>query len=163
MGAVERARRDVEQGRHWLARQRLGSYLVTNGYDPDILAMIGRISYEMHDEYDAGRMWLLSSAKGSEVERAIDTFLARAGKDPNQIVSQLPRSVRLRVLEQYPESIRSRIRRCGLAEAILWDPKQKAGEGDLPWYGTAIILIVLIFCLIVFFVGVGTVTDWIFG
>jgi len=167
MGAIERAMQDVEAGQHWLARQRLRSYLITNGYDADVLATIGRISYDMHDEFDAGRMWLLSSATGPEVDAAIETFVARAGTHPNDIASQLPRSVRLSVIEQYPELVRTRIERYGLATAIVDVPTTRNENGELGWLGnvvvTTVAIVGLLFAIIVFVAGLQSLGEWVFG
>jgi len=161
-GAIERAREDVEAGRHWLARQRLGSYLTTTGYDPDVLALAGRISNEMHDEYDAGRMWLLSNATGPEVDQAIETFMTHVGKHANHIASQLPRSVRLSAIEQYPDIVRSRIDHHGLRDSIAWQPCQRGEWQGLPWYLVVVGIIVLLVLIVVVVVGVLSVGDWLF-
>lgn len=167
MGAIERAKQDVEAGRHWLARQRLRSYLITNGYDADVLATIGQISQDMHDEFDAGRMWLLSSATGPEVDAAMETFVSRAGKEPNQIASQLPRAVRLKMIEDYPELARTRIEKFGLASAIAYEPRIGNEHRPFGWIGrtviTTIVIVGLVTGIVVFVAGLYSLEQWIFG
>ena len=61
MSALQRAEEDVKRGDYGLARQRLISYLHTKGYDAELLARIGRLCFDMHDLFQAGRYWLLSA------------------------------------------------------------------------------------------------------
>lgn len=163
MGAIERAKQDVERDRHWLARQRLRSYLITNGYDPEVLAIIGRISLDMHDEFDAGRMWLLSNATGPEIDAAIETFVTRAGQHPNHIASCLPRSIRLELIDRYPKMVRERIGRYGLMDAIAWRPYQGVEVYKTPWYLVAALLIMVVVACVFGATGAWTIMEWIFG
>jgi hypothetical protein len=151
MNAIDRAIKDVERGQHWMARQRLRSYLTTNGYDPKLLALMGRISHEMHDEFDAGRMWLLSSQTGPEVDQAIETFMRQAGNTPKQIAGNLPKVVRLAVVEQYPEMIRERIHRYTLHEAICLRPAEKNEAREL---GKVVELLLALLFLVVLILGI---------
>ena len=73
----------------------------------------------MHDRYEAGRFWLIADARGEHVEHAITCFLKRAGKNPRQVVSRLPRAARLKSLDGYPEVVRARLHRLGLDDAIV--------------------------------------------
>ncbi len=165
MNAIDRANRDLEQGDHWLARQRLASYLSSKGYDPDLLAQLGNISYDMHDAYAAGRMWLTSTAEGERVEEAIAKFIERAGHGPQQIASQLPRAVRLTSLDEYPPSAQARLRRLGLEKGIIWRPPP-AQPPLSKWIRRAVTLgavLILTFCVGSCILGLERMASWLFG
>jgi hypothetical protein len=166
MTAVDRARRDVECGNHWLALRRLECYASSKGYDPQLLERIGWIAHEMHDAYTAGRWWLTSTADGGDVEQAIDTFIAFAGRDPRQILRQLPAVVRLGSLSDYPESVQRRLRQLGLDQHLAHGSYAgPAGEHSTGW-GWRIVQIVLcavlLFCLVSCCVGAKQIIAWIF-
>ena len=54
MGAIERAREDVQVGDLGLARQRLASFLASQGYDAEALEELGRVCLAMRDLRSAG-------------------------------------------------------------------------------------------------------------
>lgn len=153
MNAIDRAKADVQRGQHWMARHRLRSYLTAKGYEPDLLALMGRISHEMQDEFDAGRMWLLSNQTGPEVDQAIETFMRYAGETPKQIVDNLPKAVRLAVIEQYPQTIRERICRYGLEQAIVLAPKGKPDQRLVGFLGKIVAAVLICFGIGSFLVG----------
>jgi len=166
MGALERAERDIERGDYGLARLRLVSYLSTQGYDPDLLARLGRIAYDMHDPFAAGMYWLTSTAEGPEVEEAIAAFRRRSGHTPTQIVSQLPRMLRMAGIHAYPKIVQDRLFRLGLDEAILFTPGPPRDAPVAKWKERgclAVALLVLVAGITVFIVGLGVVSIWLFG
>jgi hypothetical protein len=167
MSAIDRARRDLERGDHWLARRRLASFLSTVGYDPDVVEELGQISYDMHDAYEAGRMWLTSLAEGDHVEHAINVFVEHAGRDARQVCGQLPRVVRLPMLEAYPEKVQDRLRRLGLNAVIVEHPRGRAADSASSNWGER--TVILAFVVIGIFmgtsccVGAWQIFQWCFG
>ena len=163
ISALQRADQDLECGDYGLARQRLTSYLSTEGYDPHVMAQIGQISCDMHDMFQAGRFWLLSSAAGEVTEDAISRFIRDAGSEPRAIVGQLPRAARLCSLEDYPDLVQERLRRFGLDEAIVLAGRAAAKGGSKTWGDHAMLtgcLITGVLLLVVFLIGLGTVVSW---
>lgn len=161
--ALERAEQDLERGDYGLARQRLTSYLSTEGYDPQVMARIGQISCDMHDMFQAGRFWLLSSAAGDVVEDAVARFIRDAGSEPRAIVGQLPRVARLCSLDDYPDVVQERLRRFGLDEAIVFAGRAAAKGGSRTWGDRAIItgcLITAVLLAVIFLIGVGAIVSW---
>jgi hypothetical protein len=163
----ERVQRDLERGDHWLARQRLSSFLSAKGYDPDVLVRLGQISYEMHDAYEAGRMWLTSPPEGAHVEGAIRTFVARARHDPRQVALQLPRAARLPRLDDYPPVVQERLARLGLQELVLHvrEHGQTVGSnvGWRGWICNGVILLLALFFLGSCCVGAEQIFSWVTG
>lgn len=127
MSAVERAKEDLTRGDHWLARQRVASYLATKGYDPELLIFLGQICYDMHDAYEAGRYWLASTAEGEHVEQAIETFIRHKGGQPGGIAAALPSFVKWAPRESYPPVVQERLRRAGIDKAIPYPPRPRTG------------------------------------
>ena len=166
MSALERAEEDVRRGDYGLARQRLASYLSTNGYDPDLLARLGQISHDMRDVHQAGRFWLTSTAQGEEVEQAVAVFLRRAGTDPASIVAQLPPTVRQPALDVFPELVRDRLRRHRLEKAIIVAARRTTCPGQSTWGGriaTVGCLLVALSLLVIFVAGLVQGISWLFG
>lgn len=117
----------------------------------------------MHDPYEAGRYWLASRAQGAEVDKAVNDFFRRAGVAPRQIVAQLPRAVRLRSLDGYPEAARLRIERLGLADAITRGSTQ-APAARLSWSDVprgVVFLLIILAGLACFAVGLVQIGRWL--
>ncbi len=164
--ALERAEQDLKRGDYGLARQRLTSNLSAEGYNPDVMARIGRISYDMRDLYQAGRFWLLPSAEGSEVEEAVANFVEQAGSEPRAIVGQLPRVSRLASLDDCPPLVQERLRRFGLdAEIVRAGRAAREGKSFNLRDGAIITgcLVVVVCILGVFVAGLMQIGSWLFG
>jgi hypothetical protein len=165
--AVTRAEDDLRRGDYALARQRLESYLSTKGYDPELLARIGQISFDMHDLFNAGRHWLLSTAAGEVVDRAIAEFMRRTNHDPKQAAEQLHRSARLPDVAAYPPIVQSRLHDLKMAAAIVRACREnKPAESPLTWRGRLVILfIIAVTATAIIFCCVGLIASvrWLFG
>ena len=165
MSALERAQEDIQRGDYGLARQRLTSLLVNKGYDAELAARIGWLSYDMRDLYQAGRYWLLADAEGGQVDEAIDLFLKRSGSEPRVIVGQLPRTLRLSNLDDYPEPVRRRLRRLGLEEAMVLAARSDPGASRASWSDRATTigcLAAALGLLAILLIGLGTLVHWLF-
>lgn len=171
MTALERAAEDVARGDHWLARRRLESLLQTNGYDNRVLERLGEVCIGMNDAFGAGRAWLLSSAKGEEVEAAIDTFVRHAGGEPSQIIATLYRAGRPRTIEACPDVARERVSRLGLEEALREALRNRSAPGPVKsgggaWIGTLILVgvcAVILFCITSCTIGAAQILRSLFG
>lgn len=155
-----RANDDMKRGDYGMARRRLISHANTCGYEPKVMARIGRIAYDMKDLDEAGRWWLLSDAKGEEVKRAIEQFVAYRNGDVAQMVKDLPRCAKLKDVTMYSMAVQRRLEELKLTEGV-----SAAGRSSLlkerrspnpifavPFFGF------LIVCLMV---GFFTVLSWI--
>ena len=99
-------------------RRRLASFVGAEGYKPDLLARIARLSVELNEPVQAGRYWLLSDAAGPDVDAAIEAFAASCQRTPRLMASELPRFKRDWDVEAYPAIVRQRIAKYGLAEHL---------------------------------------------
>ncbi len=164
MSAIERAQDDVNRGHLGIARQRLASYMATQGYDADLAARIGQISYDMRDLHQAGRYWLLSTAEGQHVDEAIDHFLNYCGDEPSCIVGALPRMLRLPNMDDYPDVVRRRLRRFRLEDAIALQARQNAPPPAISMARRAMGMgccLTLIASAIVFIAGLHAILNWL--
>ena len=126
MSAIERAEQDVARGDLWLARMRLACYLNSKGYDPDVVNRLGRICFDMHDTYAAGRYWLVGTAQGDDVAAAIEVFLRHTAHAPDQIGLRLPRAARRMSFVELPIVVQEKLTRRGLAASWKrWQPPPK--------------------------------------
>ena len=163
MSAIERAEQDVERGDYGLARVRLASYLNAKGYDADMLNRLGEISFEMHDPSQAGRYWLASTAEGPQVEEAVAAFVGRTGIDARVTVSRLPRAVREAPMSALPPVAKDRLRDLGLDETLSqWGTLERHPAAGSGWLAVPLIILALV-GIVVFCIGIGTITSWMFG
>ncbi|MGZ6142464.1 MAG: DUF6584 family protein [Myxococcales bacterium] len=99
-------------------RRRLAAFVGAEGYKPELLARVARLSIELKEPVQAGRYWLLSDATGPDVDAAIEAFVESCQRTPRLMVSELPRFQRDWDLEAYPEVVKARIEKYGLAEPL---------------------------------------------
>jgi hypothetical protein len=123
-------------------RRRLASFVGAEGYKPDLLARLGRLSLELKEPAQAGRYWLLSDSAGPEVEAAIEAFARSCQGSPRLMVSELPRFARDWDLQAYPPRVRERISRYGLKPDLLL--RNKAAPQVRRWSGAAVAVAVLV-------------------
>ena len=96
------------------ARRRLAAFLPAEGYKPDLLARIGRMSMSLKEPAQAGRYWLLSDATGPDVEAAVEAFVQSCQSVPERVVAELPRFKRDWEVEAFAAPARKRVARYGL-------------------------------------------------
>ena len=168
MELAERVRRDIEAGDLGMARRRLASRLAQQGYDPDLLAELGRISGQMGDRREAGRFWVMSTAEGPEVDAAVRCFVASCGGRAAQVCSQLPRASRLQTLDQYPEVARHRWEELDVGPYVCpplgsWVtfPHPSRGERAMSAGCCGLALLVVGLAVVCAVVGAVTLFDWI--
>jgi hypothetical protein len=99
-------------------RRRLSLFVSTEAYRPDLLARIARICVELRDPTQAGRYWLLSDAKGPEVESAVDALVKSCQSTPRLIASELPRFKGDWDIDGYAPAAKERIGRLGLSDEL---------------------------------------------
>jgi len=100
------------------SRRRLSGFVSSEGYRPDLLSRIARISMELHETAQAARYWLLSDAVGPEVDAAVDTFVKSCNGTPRLIAFELPRFKRDWDVDTYAPAAKARIARFGLADEL---------------------------------------------
>ena len=158
---------------HWRARRELISWLARWGHDAEVLALLGRVVLEMKDEPQAGRWWLLSSAEGPDVERAVDASIADWRGARRRYLSQLPHRVRKGLPKELPAPARARLQRLGIdpVRLELPSPPAKPVARLERTYGDAVqdtgcvagCIMLVIAIVTVFVVGLVTVVRWIVG
>jgi hypothetical protein len=164
MSALERAEADIIAGNYGLARMRLESYVSSEGYDAALLSRIGQICYDMHDPFNAGRMWVVSPAQGEHVDRAIDFFLKSAHHDPRQAAGQILPGARRPSLDDYPPKVQERLRQLGLAEAVIegkttMTPRKRAFRDRM---AVGVFMAIALACVGSCVVGLKTIVSWAF-
>lgn len=165
MSAVERANRDIADGNHWLARQRLESHLSSSGYDAGQLARLGEIAYAMHDAFNAGRFWLTSTAEGLQVDEAIAVFMRHNRNDAKTVATSLSRAARLANIDSYPPIVQARLRRLGLDAAVIASsPSSPQSPGRSTWWMKLIGIViasVIVSCSVSCFIGAYQIVQWL--
>ncbi len=166
MSALERAEEDIRRGYLGTARKRLISYMTSQGYDADIAARIGQISYDMRDHCHAGRYWLFSNALGPHVDEAIDLFRKDAAADPATCAISLPRHLLVRDPQNYPQVVRQRLVALGLEAAVTkvasFDCKAvNANREDRIML--SVVLTIILVVAVIFLVGINTILNWLFA
>lgn len=100
------------------SRRRLSGFVSSEGYRPDLLSRIARISIDLQESAQAGRYWLLSDATGPAVDAAVDAFVESCQATPRLIASELPRFKRDWDLDAYAPAAKARIERFGLEDEL---------------------------------------------
>lgn len=158
----ERIERDIARGDFALARMRLIDHMCSVGYRGDAAARIARISFEMHDIFEAGRYGLVADEESPELDAAIAEFIRRAGSSPQSVCAALPAAARLTELSGYPERVQRRLRALGLDTAILRRPDRGdpgSLKARLAWGGLVFGAAVIVLALgLIAAIAVGTVT-----
>lgn len=116
--ALERARKDLSNGRPDLARDRVTGYLYTlhrrGKYDAEAYLLLGEILFAMRDYARAGAAWILTEKSGPEFEQALAAFHQRYGKDPANMLRQVKPHA---PSEDYPPAVQERLK--------AWDYRYK--------------------------------------
>ncbi len=111
MGALERARGDIDAGRLWKARDRLEGLLRTAPEQQDALRLLGEVCNRMGDLPAAGKYWYLTEDCGGEAgAEARLAFEERCGRSAAQMLRALPVKP---PLDRYPQAVRERIAELG--------------------------------------------------
>lgn len=102
---LRRAKLDIDEGRLWKARDRLGGLLLQRPADQQVLSLLGEVFFRMGDYPAAGRFWFLTERKGSEVDIAMTSLRERY---PNS--QSLGRAIPVRApADAFPEGVRNRL------------------------------------------------------
>lgn len=156
MNAIERAQADVDRGDLGSARRRLGSFIGSTRYNPEVLARAAEISMQMRDPVQAGRYWLLTPTTGQPVEAVIEAFARACHHDARMMAAELPRFPRRFKMTEYPDVVRKRLARYGIDEVFTGQDPELARVPKTGWKQKAKVL----GCLVV---GVGFVALVFFG
>ena len=168
---VDRARRLVEEGRVWQARDLLEEHVESES-DTEALTALGEVLHAMGDLPRAGAVWFAAGAKGPEVDGAVAAWREQTGEDFVAMWRSLPASARKEPRPRRIEALRERARAAqgegsgqegsegeGSPQADVPDLPDVESEGfDGAWL-TAWILAILFVVLAV--IGFVTVLDWV--
>lgn len=105
--AVTRARRDIEAGRLWKARDRLSAAFRHSPTDQEVLELLDEVHFRMGDGPAAWRYWALTTRTGAEVEQAERTFDERYGRAG--LADRLSNIPAREPLSDYPNAVRERL------------------------------------------------------
>ena len=166
---VDRARRLVDEGHVWQARDLLEEH-VESERDTEALTALGEVLHAMGDLPRAGAVWFAAGAKGPEVDGAVAAWREQTGEDFVAMWRSLPASARKEPRPRRIEALRERARATQGSEsdASADDGPPRADVPDLPdveaegfdgaWL-TAWVLAILFVVLAV--IGFVTVLDWV--
>ena len=122
--AMDHARRDIDVGKLWKARDRYNGLLRTYPSNQAVLDALGDVNYRMGDMPAAGRYWFLTERDDEAATRAIDTMYERYGRTAIALIDALP--VRDSI-ESFPLRVQERLRALqarARTEGFTWEPKR---------------------------------------
>lgn len=151
--ALRNARRDLDAGRPWLARDRLTTYLSAH-LDERVLDALGDVYATMGDLPAAGAVWFALDRDDDLARRAAAAFVEYYGQSPERTWNALPRAVRMH--SRAPQVAELRI---DFARATEPPPDTRFADAVL---GTTIFA-GCAGALSAAAVGVVTIIRWIFG
>ncbi len=134
--ALERARKDIDAGKLWKARDRYNGLLRTYPSNQAVLDALGEVNYRMGDTPAAGRYWFLTERDDEAATRAIDAMYERYGRTAIAFTDALP--VRDSI-GSFPPRVQERLRALQAAarkEGFTWEPKRRdSGRQPQPMIG----------------------------
>ncbi|MGL5865726.1 MAG: hypothetical protein ACRCYX_07605 [Dermatophilaceae bacterium] len=92
-GPLERARDALDSGARWRARDILEQHVGGQG-DPEALALLGDVLFDMGDLPRAGVAWFSAGRRGPAVDEAVAAWREQSGDDFLVMWRSLPPSVR---------------------------------------------------------------------
>ena len=119
-GVVERARKDIEAGRLWKARDRLVVVVGEGSASQEVLETLGEVYFAMGDQPAAGRFWFLTERGRSDMEEAMASFEERWGSNLGEKLKVVPFNGSA---ADYPPAARER----------LLSLEEQARRGGLEW------------------------------
>jgi hypothetical protein len=166
---LNRVQAAVRKGEVWRAKEILRGNIRNSGFSPRLYGCYGKLLLELGEKHEAGKYLFLSGERDEEYQEAISLFLDRQRRNPpNDIVLRLPRGARLRKVAEYPEPLRSDLKRFG-AGGRLPVPDSGPRERDpgpsglvqrLAPFGCFVVAAAIVVLTIVGFL---TVVDALFG
>lgn len=116
---LDKARRELEEGKLWRAKEILQGAVRSEGYDVQLFEMMGTVLLRMGDVPEAGRFLFLSGVRTPEYLEAIEIFLSRhRRKKPEEFFHVLPRRARLKTVSEYPAEVARVLREIGFHEIV---------------------------------------------
>jgi hypothetical protein len=128
--AIDRARKDVDAGNLWIARDRLTGYLAAHPTDQAALDLLGEVYFAMGDHPAAGRFWFLTDRDDEPARRSIEALRLRHRKSLWSLTETLPAYA---PLEEWPPQARGRLRalqREAEGEGWTWTPAARRRTWD---------------------------------
>ncbi|MBX3360857.1 MAG: hypothetical protein KF912_08395 [Phycisphaeraceae bacterium] len=160
MNVFDRVRQDEAKGDLASAKNRLCSHVVTTRFEPHICEQIARICVRMQDPTEAGRWYFLCDSVDAESAPCIETFRAAHAHRPAQILSQLPRGIQHKPLQDWTPSVGERLQKIGFKHLPTRgeQPSRSTLTDNLYPLGCAIFFLVGIALA---FIGLRTVVGWL--
>lgn len=171
---IERARRDLAEGRPWKARQRIGSYLGAHPADQEALDLLGEICAAMNDLPAAGAAWFLTARDDERAREAVAVLRDEHRGSLTGLIGALP--LRLAADDPgWPPEVSAQLRelaaeagRQGLSMPSRRPPPPAAGEwapegsrGDVVVLAlVALVLALLVGCTLL---GLVVAVRWLVG
>lgn len=170
--ALERVRRDIENGNLGKARDRLHGLILAHPNDLSLRSMLADVYRRLQFPEMAGRYWYLEEHRTAEMEQAVGVFERSVRNDPLELLCRLkfrgedgqlpePARARLEVLRRESLRLYGQYPRYGAKSEPKWEPHRQIGGplgdlvpiGCLVGWGLAVVLMI---------VGLVTVVRWLF-
>lgn len=154
------ATREIEAGRLWRAKEILAGNLPERGYDLALYEAYGALLARMGDDLEAGRFLFLSGSEEADYREAVELYLRRFGEqDWKQLAGTFPAAAKLASLADYPESVRTALRRLGRPEVVeIREQRYRPrGKKDGSAKGAGCVFLVLLFLFASLVVGAITI------
>ena len=166
VGIVEEAQAARDAGSAWRARDLLSDH-VERERDPEALAMLGQVLYDMGDLPRAGAIWFASGATGPEADAAVAAWREQSGDDFVVMWGSLPASVQAEPWPRRVEALRAKALAAGgevdrpageaTAASVTEDEDEPAEQGrDAAWLVAWILAVAfVVFAVIGFITALG--------
>jgi hypothetical protein len=117
---LEKAEREIQNGRLWRAKEILSGSIPNAGYDVVLFEKLGQVLLLMNDLPLAGKYLFLSGVRVSEYTDAINLFHARnLQKGARHAIDALPASIRKLPLADYPVTVATELKAIGVKDKTM--------------------------------------------
>ena len=169
-GPVREARTAREAGQAWKARDILLAH-VEGTKDPEALAELGEVLFEMGDLPRAGAVWFAAGAKGPDVDAAVAAWREQTQDDFALMWGALPGSARSKPRPRRIEALRERALNSQAAtvaevaaadtaaDQVDDDADDDEGGFDAAWFVAWVLAVAFVVLAVIGFV---TALGWLF-
>lgn len=163
---IQRAGKEIAEGRLWRAKEILSSSVSTYGFSREIFVAYANLLLRMGDDFDAGRYYLLSVDEPDESQkRVMSLFMQRYRNDGwQQLHSRFPHAARIENRDSYPTFLSAHLRSLNAPEILTKKQEiARSVSGLNTWLLTFGCLAAALSIAICTLVGAYTILSWIAG
>jgi hypothetical protein len=167
MTALEKAEKEIAEGKLGIARDRLHGLVLSHPQDLTLRSRLGDVYWKLGYPHEAGRFWFLDPDPGEEKLAAIALFIKQCEGDPARILHRLKLTIHPEdpMADQARSKVDELIRECkerGLP-VPTWPPKHSAMDKAKANFGYIACSILGIAAVVLMLLGIAKAIELLTG